>query len=159
MVTDKLILEKLPKKEARELLDLNKKYYPLLFDLIQSQEKMLKDQKNPAQFGGSFLKKVKECLRIHILYRKVTDDEIEYMNHWKTSKFLHGERTHEYKHNKKPERKDNKTSINRGSGFSNKNEIRYPSKKRKTAWKRFYRLFPGLKPKEEDLNEPLTNNS
>ena len=51
------------------------------------------------------------------------------------------------------ERKDNSTYINRGSGNSNRNKIRYPKKCRKTAWKRFYKLFPHLA-KE---NEKITN--
>jgi hypothetical protein len=44
------------------------------------------------------------------------------------------------------ERKDNGTFKNKGSGYgnSNRNKIRYPKKCRKTAWKRFYRLFPHL---------------
>lgn len=44
-------------------------------------------------------------------------------------------------------RKDNK-DIRVGSGGSNKNKIRRPRKCRKTAWKRFYKLFPHLKPNE-----------
>jgi hypothetical protein len=48
----------------------------------------------------------------------------------------------------KPERKDNKTYTNKGNGWGGRGMIRYPSKKRKTAWKRFYKLFPHLKPKE-----------
>jgi len=46
-------------------------------------------------------------------------------------------------------RKDNKTEINCGSGGSNRNKIRYPKKCRKTAWKRFYKLFPHLKETEK----------
>lgn len=42
-------------------------------------------------------------------------------------------------------RKDNKDSINYGSGRSNKNTIRFPKKVRESAWKRFYKLFPKLK--------------
>lgn len=41
--------------------------------------------------------------------------------------------------------RDNKT-VRIGSGGSNRNKIRYPKKCRKTAWKRFYKLFPNLKP-------------
>ena len=50
-----------------------------------------------------------------------------------------------------PVRKDNKDFINysrsRSSYCSNGNKIRYPRKVRKTAWKRFYKLFPHLMPK------------
>ena len=43
-------------------------------------------------------------------------------------------------------RQDNKSYINFGSGGSNAGKIRLPKKCRKTAWKRFYKLFPKLKP-------------
>ncbi len=44
----------------------------------------------------------------------------------------------------KPEGRDNKDIIV-GSGGSNKNKIRYPSKKRSLGtWKKFYKLFPIL---------------
>lgn len=49
-------------------------------------------------------------------------------------------------YNRKPIaiRRDNK-DVKVGSGGSNRNKIRYPKKCRKTAWKRFYKLFPHLK--------------
>ena len=50
-----------------------------------------------------------------------------------------------------PERKDNKTYLNRGNGCSNANKVRYPKGVRKTAWKRFYKLFPSLSPEKENL--------
>jgi hypothetical protein len=46
---------------------------------------------------------------------------------------------------KKSER-DNK-DVMVGSSGDNINKIRYPKKCRKTAWKRFYKLFPHLKEK------------
>jgi hypothetical protein len=49
-------------------------------------------------------------------------------------------------------RQDNKTTINYGTGNSNRNRIRYPKKCRKTAWKRFYKLFPHLKPNDNENN-------
>lgn len=42
------------------------------------------------------------------------------------------------------EGRDNKDVLV-GSGGDNQNKIRYPKKCRKTAWKRFYKLFPQLK--------------
>lgn len=59
------------------------------------------------------------------------------------------ERSAKYKKMPKRPRQDNKNFINRGSGMGNRNPIRYPKKCRKTAWKRFYKLFPKLKPEEE----------
>lgn len=44
-------------------------------------------------------------------------------------------------------RKDNKQTINRGSGNQGSlmDMVRFPKKSRKTAWKRFYKLFPQFK--------------
>lgn len=49
------------------------------------------------------------------------------------------------------ERKDNKDVLNlsRHPGGNGRNSIRYPKKNRKTAWKRFYKLFPKLDPKNK----------
>lgn len=52
----------------------------------------------------------------------------------------------EPKQQRKGETRDNKDKMV-GNGRSNSNKIRYPKKKRKTAWKRFYKLFPHLKDK------------
>ncbi len=57
-----------------------------------------------------------------------------------------------YNHMPKQPRQDNKTYINYGSGGSNRSKIRFPRKVRKTAWKRFYRLFPKLDPKNQETN-------
>lgn len=51
----------------------------------------------------------------------------------------------EYRKKPKRERKDNKKSINWGSGSGGSNRIRYPSKKRsRQTWRNFYNLFPHL---------------
>lgn len=65
--------------------------------------------------------------------RKWIDINIE---RWKTRE--------EYRKNPIKVRQDNK-DVQVGSGGSNCNKIRYPKKCRKTAWKRFYKLFPHLK--------------
>jgi len=46
--------------------------------------------------------------------------------------------------------RDNK-NIKVGSGNRNKNTIRFPRKVRKTAWKRFYKLFPNEKQQNENI--------
>lgn len=53
-----------------------------------------------------------------------------------------------YKTMPKLPKQDNKTykSTGHSSHTSNACKIRYPKKCRKTAWKRFYKLFPELKP-------------
>lgn len=50
-----------------------------------------------------------------------------------------------------PVRRDNKSSVNRGSGAQG-NYVRYPSKKRSLyTWRNFYKLFPWLA-KEDEWN-------
>lgn len=55
----------------------------------------------------------------------------------------------EYRKRPVVQRKDNKDRTV-GSRGSNRNKIRYPKKVRKTAWKRFYKLFPHLNPKNNE---------
>lgn len=55
----------------------------------------------------------------------------------------------EYKKRPVVQRRDNKDR-RVGSRGSNRNKIRYPRKVRKTAWKRFYKLFPHLDPANND---------
>ena len=46
--------------------------------------------------------------------------------------------------------RDNKDDYNYGSGGSNINSVRYPSKKRnKKVWKKFYKLFPRLAERDD----------
>ena len=157
MVSKKNIEEKLSRKEVRELIKLCGTYFPFPLRILLEQEKLVKEtKKNRNRFGGQYLKKLKECQRIHDLFRKITSDEDDYLAHWHIIKATQSEAGREYKHNTKPERKDNKTSFNYGNHDSRGiSSVRFPSEKRKTAWKRFYRLFPSLKPKEE-INEILT---
>ena len=57
------------------------------------------------------------------------------------------------RYNKMPKRprQDNKDFLNKQEMYSgNRSKIRYPRKARKTAWKRFYKLFPHLKPKGDE---------
>lgn len=49
------------------------------------------------------------------------------------------------------ETRDNKDRVVFGKqNRSNRSKIRYPRKVRKTAWKRFYKLFPHLKPESQN---------
>jgi hypothetical protein len=83
---------------------------------------------------------------IHGLYEKLGLTEEMYCKHW-YSHFKKQQKIHEhYNDMVKPLRKDNKTYINKGNGDSHPGKIRFPRKARKTAWKRFYKLFPALNP-------------
>ena len=82
MIRIKTIHEKLSKKEARELLKLTEIYYPIPDFLLADQEKRLENAKTRSRFGNNFVKKVKECRRIHTLYLKITSDEKDYIHNW-----------------------------------------------------------------------------
>jgi hypothetical protein len=53
---------------------------------------------------------------------------------------------HSYTYKKDKVQKDNDLSfIGHGQGWAHSSQIRVPKLKRKTAWKRFYKMFPDLK--------------
>jgi len=83
------------------------------------------------------------------LYKKAGLEEKDWYIHWEVTRHDQQQLHINANTNSKPPRQDNKTSINYGSGYSNGNTIRYPRKNRKTAWKRFYKLFPHLKPETQ----------
>ena len=89
-----------------------------------------------------------EAIKVHTLYDKAGIDEKKRIVHWDMTYNIHLLNHRFYTENTKPERKDNKSYINYGNRDGKAGRIRYPSKKRKTAWKRFYKLFPHLKPQE-----------
>jgi hypothetical protein len=96
--------------------------------------------------------KLRNVLRCWNLYNKVSDDIESIIHHWHESYKEQQELHASYSKMAKPPRQDNKTYLNTSpSGYaSNRNKIRYPKKNRKTAWKRFYKLFPHLDPKNAD---------
>lgn len=155
MQVDNIIQEKLSKKELHKLLSLCKMYYPLPLHVLKGQEEYLEKTKKNS-LGNNYFKKLMEIQKIHILYQKAGIPEIDYLAYWAIQRSIHKTENDKYNTSLKPERKDNKTYINRGNGEGT-NAIRYPKKVRKTAWKRFYRLFPSLDPeRNKKLNEELT---
>jgi hypothetical protein len=123
-----------------------------LMSLIRSQHVMEKETLERSlefvKLNGIFSKRVAAAKIIIALYEKAGCIEEDWQHHWSYYKSVqHGLHINTKKMTK-PARQDNKTFINRGSGGTNANKIRFPKKVRKTAWKRFYKLFPHLKPKE-----------
>lgn len=150
-----IISEKLSKKEIHQLLSLCRKYYPLPLHVLEGQEEYLKKHKKNS-LGPKCYKKLLEIRKVHSLYQKAGLSEGDYISHWGTERTVQRSIHAEYNKGLKPERKDNKTYLNRGNGDA-RSSIRYPKKVRKTAWKRFYRLFPSLDPeRNKKLNEDLT---
>jgi hypothetical protein len=148
MTVKDTIQEKLSKKELHKLFSLCKKYYPLPLRVLEGQEKYLAKHRKDS-LGPNCYKKLLEVRKIHGFYQKAGVAEADYIAHWTTERTIQRIKHDEYKNTLKPERKDNKTYINRGNGDA-RHSIRYPKKVRKTAWKRFYRLFPFLDPEREN---------
>lgn len=98
---------------------------------------------------------MKETVELLNLFKELGYSDSDAERFWKKTYLSHREKVEEYK--KKPirERKDNKDVINYGGGSAHyfQKAIRYPKKVRKTAWKRFYKLFPHLDPKNKDKNK------
>ena len=121
-------------------------------DDIRSKEEYLNAHKKDS-LGPKCYKKFLEIRKVHGLFQKAGSAEADYLAYWTTERTIQRIRHDEYNKGLKPERKDNKTYLNRGSGHSNANSVRYPKKVRKTAWKRFYRLFPSLDPERKNLTK------
>ena len=73
------------------------------------------------------------------------EDQLEYAN-----KILNNieyyVQSHSYNYTKPEKQKDNDLSfVGEGTGWACSSMIRVPKLKRKTAWKRFYKMFPDLK--------------
>jgi len=86
----------------------------------------------------------------HLTY--ITDDEVRWKLEYakeKLSKIDYYVRSHSYSYKKPQRQKDNDCSfIGKGESWAYSSHIRVPKLKRKTAWKRFYKMFPDLKGKE-----------
>jgi len=134
------LIKSLTKEEKRRLLTLIRSYYVLPKASLASSLEFLKFA------GGLYGRRIVGAREIIALYEKAGAVEEDWQRHWAHHKADQVHRHHQMNSMVKPERQDNKTFINRGSGGCNANKIRFPSKKRKTAWKRFYKLFPHLKP-------------
>jgi hypothetical protein len=148
------IREKLSKKELHKLFSLCRKYYPLPLRVLEGQEEFIAKHKKDALGPGCY-EKLLEIRKIHTLYQKAGATEGDYLAHWTVERSIQAVKHKEYTKTSAPERKDNKTYINKGNGGSHPSKIRYPRKVRKTAWKRFYKLFPTLNPERDRI---LTKN-
>ena len=155
MITDELIQEKLSRKEARELFHLSRTngvpgvHFLMIEEYPERYFENLKKDLAIYPKGSIGRDRAEKMSRCYDLYSRVSDDAKEIMLHWHIAWQGQQELKKSYKTMSKPPRQDNKSYINYGSGHSNRNKIRYPKKNRKTAWKRFYKLFPHLKPEDE----------
>lgn len=139
-------LQSLNKKDKSKLMSLIRK------DHAKSKKELSNSLKIVFMMRGvkTWYRNIQNASIIISLYEKAEVNEIEMINHWEYYRQKQIELHKRMNSMAKPKRQDNKTYINRGSEGSNANSIRYPKKCRKTAWKRFYRLFPHLKPEISD---------
>lgn len=99
---------------------------------------------------GWMNKELRQGKEAHALFDKLEMTEELRFSYWYIIRQMREHQHAEYK--KKPirVRKDNKDVINHGgSRHSGFRRVRYPKKGRRTAWKRFYKLFPSLDPKNK----------
>jgi hypothetical protein len=143
---DELLKKKLSAKEYRTLTTLVRANRPWSMKGIMSMESVIHIAKHQS-------KNLITAKEIVALYRLADIPESDWNTHWVVINHDQKEISKEYKSMARPPRQDNKTYLNKQNtwGAFNKNKIRYPRKKRKTAWKRFYKLFPHLKPEENDV--------
>jgi len=158
-ISNQIIKDKLSKKDARRLWVLTRKHIPgygvsgfekektshlnSLKKLKKQNEGYLKDKYS---YNSGWTKReidrLSEMIEIHKLYLKVCDNENIYMKHW-ISEYKDQIALNTNQNSMAPNpRQDNKTYINRSCGRGYCRDIRKPKKKRKTAWKRFAKLFP-----------------
>lgn len=111
--------------------------------------KKLKKYKSSQTMVGNRIEDILQCWD---LYCKISDNYNKILEHWGKSYKEQSKLHKSYSTMSRSPRQDNKTYINKSlSGYSsNKNKIRYPKKKIKTAWKRFHKLFPHLDPKNNE---------
>lgn len=87
------------------------------------------------------------------LYKlNLSDDEIRDIWIYFRHRQFHISKQYGYSAEQHKEHRDNKNYVNYNGG-SNCNKIRYPKKCRKTAWKRFYKIFPHLNPENKKDEE------
>lgn len=123
------------------LCSINYNPYTFMFGKLDIDEEINKYQ----NIKGGQIKKYLELLALFKELKYSNDEAREY---WISIYFKKKKLSDEYKKRPIFVRKDNKTYINYGSGHHHSYTIRYPKKVRKTAWKRFYKLFPHLKKEE-----------
>jgi len=138
---DIVLGDSLPPKKMKRLIHLIRSTYPW-----SSEGVKLIEEFNPSTHGKSLV----VAKGIISIYEEAGVEEKDWSKHWEYYRLHQKEIRDGYKRMAKPPRQDNKTYLNKSPHpfADNRNKIRYPRKVRKTAWKRFYRLFPHLLEKE-----------
>jgi len=147
---DLILQKKLTKKEYNKLFTLVRSMHTWSRDTFKSRKKLIADPNVKSPLNVKISKQLSIAKKIISYYDKAGINDNNWVIHWdvmRNDQLLCHEK---YESNSRPPRQDNKTYINKGNGCPHSNKIRYPRKKRKTAWKRFYRLFPHLNPENNN---------
>lgn len=108
----------------------------------QDTVKVLEWQKNMSSADGKRKIIANELVEIHMICKELKLTEKEVSNLWSEQSQKRVTNHSIMKGSPLKEGRDNK-DIHVGSSGSNRNKIRYPSKKRSIkTWKKFYKLFP-----------------
>jgi len=152
MITDEFLKEKLSKEDIRFLLTKINVTNPGFriytgiddnYDTLKRNKLMFESYKHIAcRFKQ--LSYINDAIKIHELYRSLGFKEVEYRKHWCVAYEAHQKLKSAQRSMAPNEKKDNQDFYN-GSGNSHDKKVRVPSLKRKTAWKRFLKLFPKYK--------------
>lgn len=109
---------------------------------MQKQSNLFYDFLDTPQRTNELQKQADDLLSVRdILQQICTENNTSINAVWLLVNATRRNKRNEYKDYPDVVRKDNGREINYGSGNSNRNKIRFPRKCRKTAWKRFNKLF------------------
>lgn len=112
---------------------------------IESLDQAIASYKKYKMSDKRYWKKITEQKLIYQYGIDLKIDEIQFHLMWNDLFKEKLQKKNEYSAKPQKEGRDNK-DVKVGSGSNGRNSIRYPSLKRKNAWKKFYKLFPHLNP-------------
>jgi len=143
-ITELALQEKLTHQQVKKLRNMTKIVHVMTQANIESLASYVE------KHGGKMKRDFQTAKAILALYKQAGIELKDAYLHWGHNHYEQMKRHHSMNYMPKNPRQDNKSYINYGSGGGNGASIRRPKKVRKTAWKRFYKLFPRLKPVEEN---------
>jgi len=136
------------RKKKRRMKYLMHKHH--LYGFNQSKAQVLGMAKQAKKEGWvDYGNTIAEKAEIYKLGDKLGMTEGQILGTWMQISFKKFKTTNIYDLKPLGETRDNKKTLNIGSGWGNGNSIRYPSKKRsRKTWANFYALFPHLAEKD-----------
>ena len=152
------LLDQFSKSDLKKFNHLAKKHGISIYQLSKassdySLRKVIEEGAN-SKHNGAYKNNSKEMLEIYELADKYNISEANIERLWLLINAKFRAVHQQYKKMPKNKRQDNKDYINRGNRNGYNRDIRFPSKKRsKACWKRFYKLFPHLDPKNKNKNK------